>query len=86
VDGPPGAPGGGGGAPPPPPDWYLNLVAIPEAAIEVGTDIVEVKARVAEGDERERYWDLQKRTIPAFEEHELKTERKIPVVVLEPVL
>ncbi|MEA2593101.1 MAG: hypothetical protein QOD62_2932, partial [Actinomycetota bacterium] len=43
-------------------------------------------ARVAEGDERERYWDLQKRTIPAFEEHELKTERKIPVVVLEPVL
>ena len=74
----------GGGAPRHP-DWYHNLVALPQAAVEVGTDVVEVIARVAEGDERERYWDLQKRTIPAFEEHELKTERKIPVIVLEPV-
>jgi deazaflavin-dependent oxidoreductase (nitroreductase family) len=74
----------GGGAPRHP-DWYHNLVAVPHAAVEVGTDIIEVQARVAEGDERDRYWDLQKRSIPAFEEHELKTERKIPVIVLEPV-
>jgi deazaflavin-dependent oxidoreductase (nitroreductase family) len=74
----------GGGAPRNP-DWYHNLVASPQAAIEVGTDILEVNARVAEGDERDRYWELQKRIIPAFEEHDMKTERKIPVVVLEPV-
>ena len=67
------------------PDWYHNLVAAPHAAIEVGEDVVEVKARVAGGEEREWLWDLQKRSIPAFADHEQATHRQIPVVVLEPV-
>ena len=74
----------GGGAPRNP-DWYHNLVAIPHAAIEVGEDVVEVTARVADGEEREWLWDLQKRSIPAFADHEEATHRQIPVVVLEPV-
>jgi len=74
----------GGGAPRHP-DWYYNLVAIPQAAIEVGEEVVEVTARVAEGAERDRLWDLQKRCIPAFAEHEQNTTRRIPVIVLEPV-
>lgn len=74
----------GGGAPRHP-DWYYNVVAIPHTAIEVGTEVIEVTARVAEGGERERLWDLQKRSIPAFAEHEQTTTRRIPVIVLEPV-
>jgi len=74
----------GGGAPRNP-DWYHNLVALPHAAVEVGEDVVEVTARVADGEEREWLWDLQKRSIPAFADHEEATQRKIPVVVLDPV-
>ena len=62
-----------------------NLVANPEARIEVGTDTIEVVARVAVGDERERIWAAQKRDILAFGEYERKSGRTIPVVVLEPV-
>lgn len=66
------------------PDWYYNLLACPFAAIEVGTETKGVTARVAEGEERDWYWDLQKRSIPAFADHETNTSRLIPVVVLEP--
>ncbi len=65
------------------PDWYHNLRANPGATIEVGTDTVEVTARVAEGDERERLWSEQKRAMPGFAEYEEKTTRTIPVVILE---
>ncbi|MEZ5237439.1 MAG: nitroreductase family deazaflavin-dependent oxidoreductase [Microthrixaceae bacterium] len=66
------------------PDWYHNLVANPEASIEVGTDTIEVRARVAEGAERDTIWEAQKQHYPAFAEYEAGTSRKIPVVVLEP--
>jgi deazaflavin-dependent oxidoreductase (nitroreductase family) len=66
------------------PDWYHNLVAKPEVTIEVGTDTHRVRARVAEGEERERLWALQKRAMPAFAQYEERTARQIPVIVLEP--
>ena len=72
-----------GGAPTNP-DWYHNLRANPATQIEVGTDVVDVKARVATGEERERLWDAQKRDQPGFAEYERNTTRQIPVVVLEP--
>ena len=71
-----------GGAPNSP-AWYYNLVAHPEASVEVGTDTVRVVARVAEGDERERIWQQQKTDYPQFADYERKTTRRIPVVVLE---
>jgi deazaflavin-dependent oxidoreductase (nitroreductase family) len=74
----------GGGAPRNP-DWYRNLVANPYAAVEVGTEVLAVSARIAEGDERDRLWDLEKRSIPAFADHEQMTTRQIPVVVLDPM-
>ena len=74
----------GGGAPRHP-DWYFNLLATPVAVVEVGTDVVPVSARVAEGEERAWLWDLQKRIIPAFADQEAATSRVIPVVVLEPL-
>ena len=71
-----------GGAPKDP-AWFGNLVAQPDVDIEVGTDTVAVRARVAEGAEREELWEAQKAAIPAFADYEAKTDRQIPVVVLE---
>jgi deazaflavin-dependent oxidoreductase (nitroreductase family) len=65
------------------PDWFHNLQANPEATIEVGTDTAAVRARVAEGGERERLWTRQKELMPGFADYERKTSRQIPVVVLE---
>jgi len=67
------------------PDWYHNLVANPRLSVEVGTETLQVTARTAEGDERERIWTEQKREYPGFADYERKTERVIPVAVLEPV-
>jgi deazaflavin-dependent oxidoreductase (nitroreductase family) len=67
------------------PDWYRNLVAHPRATVEVGDETVEIQARVAEGEERERLWVKQKELMPNFAEYEAKTARTIPVVVLERV-
>jgi deazaflavin-dependent oxidoreductase (nitroreductase family) len=72
-----------GGAPTNP-DWYHNLVANPEARVEVGSATYDVRARVATGDERGRIWEEQKRRNPAFAEYERRTRREIPVIVLEP--
>jgi deazaflavin-dependent oxidoreductase (nitroreductase family) len=75
-----------GGAPTHP-HWYRNLLANPKTTVEVGTDVVEVVAYEAEGDERERLWTKQKELMPGFAEYEQKTKgtREIPVIVLEPV-
>lgn len=67
------------------PDWFHNLKANPVVTIEVGTDTVDVHARVAEGEERERIWARQKELMPGFAEYERKTSRQIPVVILERV-
>ena len=66
------------------PDWYHNLIANPRASVEVGEATVNVVAKVAEGDTRERLWSTQKELYPGFAEYEAKTTRLIPVVVLEP--
>jgi len=65
------------------PDWYHNLVANPRAKIELGTEDVDVTARVLEGDERSEVWEKQKQLMPGFAEYEAKTDRVIPVVLLE---
>jgi deazaflavin-dependent oxidoreductase (nitroreductase family) len=71
-----------GGAPTNP-DWYHNLRANPRVRVEVGTEPFDVVARVAEGDERDRLWVRQKELIPVFADYEQKTDRPIPVIVLE---
>ncbi|HEX5365539.1 MAG TPA: nitroreductase family deazaflavin-dependent oxidoreductase [Acidimicrobiales bacterium] len=65
------------------PDWFRNLVAHPDVTVEVGGDTVPMRARVAEGDERERLWARQVEAMPGFAEYQAKTARRIPVVVLE---
>jgi deazaflavin-dependent oxidoreductase (nitroreductase family) len=71
-----------GGAPENP-AWFHNLVAHPDVTVEIGTETVPVRARVAEGDERERLWARQKELMPGFGDYEAKTTRQIPVVVLD---
>ena len=71
-----------GGAPTHP-DWLHNLRAHPQASIEVGTDKKQVVAREAQGEERKRIWEAHKQQVPNFAEYEAKTDRVIPVVVLE---
>ncbi len=65
------------------PDWYHNLLAHPETTAELGTETVAVRARVAEGDERDDLWTRQKAAYPQFQGYEDATDRIIPVVVLE---
>jgi deazaflavin-dependent oxidoreductase (nitroreductase family) len=72
-----------GGAPENP-AWYHNLLANPDVTIEVGTALVPVTARAAEGEERELIWQRQKSDYPGFAEYEEKTTREIPVVILTP--
>lgn len=67
------------------PDWLHNLRANPEAAVEVGTETMRVKAREAEGDERDQLWEAVKSYRAGFADYEQKTSRVIPVVVLERV-
>lgn len=67
------------------PDWYHNLRAYPRVRAEIGAGTVELAARVAEGEERERIWSAQKQDYPGFADYETKTTRQIPVVILEPV-
>jgi deazaflavin-dependent oxidoreductase (nitroreductase family) len=64
------------------PAWFHNLKASPDAAIEVGTDKVDVHARVLTPEEREPVWEEQKRRYPGFAGYEKKTDRVIPVVLL----
>ena len=66
------------------PDWYHNLRANPHVTVEVGTGTRHVVARVAEGEERARLWEAHKSEWPGFADYERKTDRQIPVVVLEP--
>ena len=72
-----------GGAPKHP-AWYLNLQG-QEAEILVGRERLRVRARDAEGEERERLWALMVSLYPPYAEYQKKTERRIPVVVLERV-
>jgi hypothetical protein len=51
--------------------------------VEIGTETLSGRARVAEGEERERIWEAQKRDVPGFAVYEKRTSREIPVVILE---
>ena len=71
-----------GGAPEHP-GWYRNVAKDPEVELQVQGEVFPAHARTAGGDERERLWKLAVRQWPAYDEYQTKTEREIPVVVLE---
>jgi F420H(2)-dependent quinone reductase len=72
-----------GGAPQHP-LWYLNLQANPRAEVRVGRETRQVRARDAQGEERERLWRALADLNSGYDRYAQKTSRRIPVVVLEP--
>ncbi|WP_016905827.1 nitroreductase family deazaflavin-dependent oxidoreductase [Streptomyces xiaopingdaonensis] len=73
-----------GGAPDNP-SWYGNLRAHPRVRLQDGPAVREYTARVAEGAERSEWWQRAVDAFPPYAEYQEKTDRVIPVVVLEPV-
>ena len=73
-----------GGAPKHP-NWYLNLVANPEVEVQVGTKKVKARARTVTGPERAGLWEKALEFWPPYADYQKKTDREIPVVLLDPV-
>jgi deazaflavin-dependent oxidoreductase (nitroreductase family) len=71
-----------GGAPEPP-AWYLNLQKQPEVELQVKDEVFRARARTATADEKPDMWRTMVATWPAYDEYQTKTDRPIPVVVLE---
>ena len=68
------------------PDWYYNLVAHPDTTVEVGTGTINVRARVADPDERATIYARQKEIASNFADYEKSAApREIPVILLDPV-
>ncbi|MFF5111066.1 nitroreductase family deazaflavin-dependent oxidoreductase [Streptosporangium sp. NPDC000509] len=66
-----------------PPLWYLNLQADPEVEVQVLDDRFKARARTATPEEKPEMWSIMAAAWPAYDEYQTKTEREIPVVVLE---
>jgi deazaflavin-dependent oxidoreductase (nitroreductase family) len=73
-----------GGAPQHP-GWYRNILANPDVEVQAGTAKTHARARTASGEERSRLWAKSLEFWPPYADYQLKTEREIPVVVLDPV-
>lgn len=72
-----------GGAPMDP-QWYRNLLANPQAEIQVRAERIPVVARVATSEEKPRLWDVVREPWPNYDVYQSRTDREIPVVVLTP--
>ncbi|MGZ4563924.1 MAG: nitroreductase family deazaflavin-dependent oxidoreductase [Mycobacterium sp.] len=71
-----------GGAPEHP-AWYFNVKANPAVKLQDGEKVVSLTARELEGAEREQWWRLAIEAYPPYAEYQTKTDRQIPVFVLE---
>ncbi len=66
------------------PAWLHNLLANRDTSVQVGSRQIDVRARVAEGEERARLWQLMLGVYRGYAAYQARAEREIPVVVLEP--
>jgi deazaflavin-dependent oxidoreductase (nitroreductase family) len=71
-----------GGAPAPP-DWYLNLQGDPEVTVQVKADRFAARARTASAEEKPELWEIMTDIWPHYDQYQARTDREIPVVVLE---
>ncbi|APE25917.1 MULTISPECIES: nitroreductase family deazaflavin-dependent oxidoreductase [Streptomyces] len=67
------------------PVWYHNLIAQPLVEVRDGTQVWDMKARVVSGDERAAWWDRAVAAFPDYADYQRKTDREIPVFVVERV-
>ena len=73
-----------GGAPTNP-NWYHNILANPLVTVEVGTEMFQAHAKIAEEPERTRLYKKMVEMMPSFDDYRRKTARVIPVILLTPV-
>lgn len=66
------------------PEWYHNIKAYPELPLQDGTVTRSYVAHEAEGAERAEWWDRAVAVFPSYAEYQKKTDRQIPVFVLDP--
>ena len=74
--------GSQGGAPTPP-NWYLNLEANPDVTVQVKDDRFTAHARTATPQEKPELWKTMASIWPAYDDYQTRTQREIPVVILE---
>ena len=67
------------------PGWYRNLLAEPQVEVQLLGDRFPATARTASGDERERLWRRMAEIWPHYDTYATRTDREIPVVVVEPL-
>jgi deazaflavin-dependent oxidoreductase (nitroreductase family) len=67
------------------PAWYVNLLANPLLELQDGPVTRDYRARLVEGEEKALWWQRAVEAYPEYEKYQEKTEREIPVFVLEPV-
>ncbi len=72
-----------GGAPKHP-VWYFNILEDPNVSLQDGPALRDYTARVVEGDEKAEWWARATAVWPAYDEYQAKTDRAIPLVVLDP--
>ena len=66
------------------PAWFHNLMANPDTQIQVGSSRRKVHARVADAEERKRLWPKVVEVYAGYDDYQRRTEREIPLVILEP--
>jgi len=72
-----------GGAPDHP-GWYKNLLAHPDAKVQVRGEVIPVTARTGTAEDKRRVWPVMTAQWPPYDEYQRKTDRDIPVVLLQP--
>ena len=73
-----------GGAPKHP-QWYFNVVAQPLVELQDGAEKHDYRAREVFGDEKAIWWERSVAAYPPYADYQARTDRQIPVFVLEPV-
>jgi deazaflavin-dependent oxidoreductase (nitroreductase family) len=66
------------------PLWYRNLQANPDVEVQIGADKRDLRARTASAEERDRLWPRLTMIYPDYDDYQARTDRDIPVVILEP--
>jgi len=73
-----------GGAPEHP-VWYGNITANPDVDLQDGPEVKDYRARQVEGEERAQWWERAVAAYPDYADYQTKTDRQIPVLVLDPI-
>jgi len=66
------------------PQWYLNLKADPKVQVQIKDELLDLTARDANEEERQRYWPQLVQMYPTYDDYQSWTDRVIPLVVCEP--